>query len=152
MSQRQRRDPSSHARSHLASRRSRASRQALPACRQGWASGGYPYLKGVALHQRDVLLVYQCVLGLEINHIPRRYLWDPGAVPVTGQMAPSDEEVSRCWHSTHHKGGETCQKLVTPRQDRTRGAGIRLPPTHLRLTRTNATKHPTSKLCISMCP
>lgn len=33
--------------------------------------GRHPYLKGVALHQRDVLLVYQGVLGLQINHISK---------------------------------------------------------------------------------
>jgi hypothetical protein len=29
----------------------------------------HPYLKGVALHQGDVLLIYQCIFGLKINHI-----------------------------------------------------------------------------------
>lgn len=40
------------------------------------AEGRRPYLKGVALHQRDVLLIYQRVLGLESNHISKHYLGD----------------------------------------------------------------------------
>ena len=54
----------------------------------------HPYLKRVALHQRDVLLVYQCVLGLEIN-VSRRYIWHQHrGLPVSRSSPHGLREVS----------------------------------------------------------
>ena len=53
-----------------------------------------PYLKRVALHQRDILLIYQCILGLEIN-VSRRYIWNQHrALPISRSSPHGLREVS----------------------------------------------------------
>lgn len=50
-----------------------------------------PYLKRVALHQRDVLLVYQCILGLEIN-VSRHYIWNQHKALMISRSSPLGSE------------------------------------------------------------
>lgn len=72
-----------------------------------------PYLEGVALHQRDVLLIYQCVLGLEIN-VSRRYIWNQYEVPTMSRSCPLRlSELSRRG-AVYSESRWRCQSLVLP--------------------------------------
>lgn len=86
---------------------------------------GHPYLKGVALHQRDVLLIYQCVLGLEINVSKSYKLGSVQGISNRQKWllhTERDQQVRGTGQSTP-RSRETCQRWSFLTPDRTRGAG-----------------------------
>lgn len=60
----------------------------LPRLKAGQPRNCHPYLKGVALHQRDILLIYQSVLGLEINHVSTCYVQGHSQVSASDRNWP----------------------------------------------------------------
>lgn len=89
----------------------------LPRPHKGWRRGR-PHLEGVALHQRDVLLVYQRVLGLQINHISH-VTCGTGKVPVTRRHGPAPSGAG----DRQARAGAVChrQQVAVP--------GLAVPPT-----------------------